>query len=67
MSVGCRNYHHHIVDILDRLSSGIKQKGGRTPVDIADIAQVSCPKWTMPSHSLPCILMRTEHVSVSTA
>ena len=35
-----RNYHHHIVDIMDRLSAGIRQKGGRIPVDIADIAQV---------------------------
>lgn len=37
----CRNYHHHIVDIVDCLSTGIRQKGGRTPVDIADIAQVT--------------------------
>ena len=36
----CRNYHHHIVDIMDRLTVGICQKGGRVPVDIADIAQV---------------------------
>lgn len=36
----CRNYHHHIVDIMDRLTAGIRQQGGRVPVDIADIAQV---------------------------
>ena len=64
----CRNYHHHIVDILDRLSSGIRQKGGRTPVDIADIAQVACPSYVMPSRGLlRSHLMRRPHVGVSTA
>ena len=48
----CRNYHHHIVEILDRLSSGIKQKGGRTPVDIADIAQVTSQRETC--HLMVC-------------
>ena len=36
----CRNYHHHIVDIVDRLIGGVKAKGPHTAVNIADIAQV---------------------------
>ncbi len=40
-----RNYHHHIVDIVDRLSEGIRQRGGLTPIDIADIAQVLVASW----------------------
>jgi len=36
----CRNYHHHIVDIVDRLIGGVKSKGAQSPVNIADIAQV---------------------------
>lgn len=64
----CRNYHHHIVDILDRLSSGIRQKGGKTPIDIADIAQVTCPDYALPSHEQPHFhLMRRTHGDVPTA
>lgn len=36
----CRNYHHHIVDIVDRLIGGVRSKGPHTAVNIADIAQV---------------------------
>ena len=51
----CRNYHHHIVDIVDRLISGVKQKGAHQPVNIADIAQV---------HSIPiAILQRLQLMS----
>ena len=44
----CRNYHHHIVDIVDRLISGVTSKGPHTAVNIADIAQV----WHFPSSIL---------------
>lgn len=36
----CRQYHHHIVDIIERLIQGIKQKGSAPVIDVADIAQV---------------------------
>ena len=39
-SSACRNYHHHIVNTVDRLISAIKQKGSEAAVNIADIAQV---------------------------
>ena len=39
-SSACRNYHHHIVNTVDRLISAIKQKGAEAAVNIADIAQV---------------------------
>ncbi|CAK0787756.1 hypothetical protein CVIRNUC_010978 [Coccomyxa viridis] len=34
-----RNYHHRIVNTVDRLISAIKQKGSEVAVNIADIAQ----------------------------
>ncbi|CAL8472312.1 g11855 [Coccomyxa elongata] len=34
-----RQYHHHIVDIIERLIQGIKQKGSAPVIDVADIAQ----------------------------
>ncbi len=40
-----RTYHHHIVDIVDRLIGGVRAKGPHTAVNIADIAQV----WPTPS------------------
>ena len=36
----CRNYHHHIVNTVDRLISAIKQRGSEAAINIADIAQV---------------------------
>lgn len=36
----CRHYHHHIVEIVDRLIEGVKDKGSSAAVNIADIAQV---------------------------
>ncbi len=47
----CRQYHHHIVDIIQRLIQGIKQKGAAPVIDVADIAQVTTLQIHVDTHS----------------
>ncbi len=37
----CRQFHNHVVDVVNRLVEGIKAKGSGAVVNFADIGQVS--------------------------